>query len=169
MWILSTKTYQRLREFCQENALVIANILFQEHKRRLYTWKSPDGQDWNQINYIPCSQRWRRSIQSAQTRLGADCGSDEDLLSEKFRLTLKKIGKTIQVWPESNSLQLYSENDKYIEGIRSERQCAWRMMDWGLWHCTGGRDQDHPQEKEMQKGKIIVWGGLTNSWAKKRS
>ena len=35
---------QRLKEFCQENALVIANTLFQQHKRRLYTWKSPDGQ-----------------------------------------------------------------------------------------------------------------------------
>ena len=37
-------------------------------------------------------------------------------------------------------------------------------MDRGLGHCTGGRDQDHPQEKEMQKGKMVVWGGLTNSW-----
>ena len=35
---------QRLREFCQENTLVIANTLFQQHKRRLYTWTSPDGQ-----------------------------------------------------------------------------------------------------------------------------
>ena len=35
---------QRLMEFCQENALVIANTLFQQHKRRLYTWTSPDGQ-----------------------------------------------------------------------------------------------------------------------------
>ena len=34
---------QRLTEFCQENALVIANTLFQQHKRRLYTWTSPDG------------------------------------------------------------------------------------------------------------------------------
>ena len=47
---------QRLREFCQENALVIANTLFQ-HKRRLYTWTSPDGQHRNQIDYILCSQR----------------------------------------------------------------------------------------------------------------
>ena len=46
---------QRLREFCQENALVIENILFQKHKRRLYTWTSPDGQYQNQIGYIPCS------------------------------------------------------------------------------------------------------------------
>ena len=61
---------QRLIE--QENALVIANTLFQQHKRRLYTWKSPDGQHRNQIDYILCSQRWRSSIQSAKTRPGVD-------------------------------------------------------------------------------------------------
>ena len=47
---------QRLTEFCQENALVIANTLFQQHKRRLYTWTSPDGQHRNQIDSILCSQ-----------------------------------------------------------------------------------------------------------------
>ena len=50
---------QRLIEFCQENALVIANTFFQQHKRRLYTWTSPDGQHLNQIDYILCSQRWK--------------------------------------------------------------------------------------------------------------
>ena len=82
---------QRLIESCQENALVIANTLFQQHKRRLYTWTSPDGQHQNQIDYILCSQRWRSSIQSAKTRLGADCGSDHDLLITKFRFKLKKV------------------------------------------------------------------------------
>ena len=48
---------QRLIEFCQENALIIANTLFQQYKRRLYTWTSPDGQHRNQIDYIICSQR----------------------------------------------------------------------------------------------------------------
>ena len=43
---------QRLIEFCQENALMIANTLFQQYKRRLYTWTSPDGQHRNQIDYI---------------------------------------------------------------------------------------------------------------------
>ena len=47
---------QRLIEFCEENTLVIANTLFQQHKRRLYTWTSPDGQHRNQIDYILCSQ-----------------------------------------------------------------------------------------------------------------
>ena len=56
---------QRLIECCQENALVIANTLFQQHKGRLYTWTSPDDQHQNQIDYILCSQRWRSSIQSA--------------------------------------------------------------------------------------------------------
>ena len=81
---------QRLTEFCQENALVIANTLFQQHKRRLYTWTSPDGQHWNRIDYILCSQRWRSSKQSAKTRPGVDCGSDHELLIAKFRLKLKK-------------------------------------------------------------------------------
>ena len=75
---------------------VIANTLFQQHKRRLYTWTSPDGQYQNQTDYILCSQRWRGSIQSAKTRLGADCGSDNELLIAKFRLKLKKVGKTIR-------------------------------------------------------------------------
>ena len=63
---------QRLTEFCQETTLVIGNTLFQQHKRRLHTRTSPDGQHQNQIiliiltDYILCSQRWRSSIQSAK-------------------------------------------------------------------------------------------------------
>ena len=67
--------------------------------REDYTWTLPDGQHRNHIDYIQynhlCSQRWRSSIQSAKTRLGADCGSDHELLIGKFRLKLKKVGKTI--------------------------------------------------------------------------
>ena len=71
---------QRLIEFCQENTLVIANTLYQQCKRRLSTRTSPDGQHWNQTDYILCSQRWRSTILSAKTRPGADCGSDHELL-----------------------------------------------------------------------------------------
>ena len=86
---------QSLIEFCQENALVIANTLFQQHKRRLYTWTSPGSQHQNQIDCILCSQRWRSSIQSSKTRPGADCGSDHELLIAKYRLKLKKVGKPL--------------------------------------------------------------------------
>ena len=84
---------QRLIEFCQENALFIANTLFQQHKRRFYTWTSSYGQHRNQTDYILCSQRWRSSIQSTKKTLGADSGSDHELLIAKFRLKLKKVGK----------------------------------------------------------------------------
>ena len=84
---------QKLIEFCQENALVIANTLFQQHRRSLYTWTSPDGQYRNQIDYILCSQRWRSSI-VRKIRPGVDCGSDHELLIAKLRLKFKEVGKT---------------------------------------------------------------------------
>ena len=87
---------QRLVEFCQENALIIGNTLFQQHKRRLYTGTSPDSQYQNEIDYIISSQRWRSSTKSAKTRQGADCSSDHEPLISNFRLKLKKIGKTIR-------------------------------------------------------------------------
>ena len=68
-----------------------------------------------QIDYILCSQRWRSSIQSTKTRPGADCGSDHELLIAKFRIKLKKEGKTtgpFQVWPKPNPLWLYSGSEK---------------------------------------------------------
>ena len=80
-----------------ENALVVANTFFQQNEKTLYTWTSPDGQYQNQIDYILCSQRWRNSIQSAKTRQGADCGSDQELLIAKFRLKLKKVGKSTRL------------------------------------------------------------------------
>ena len=59
-----------------------------------YTWTSPDGQHWNHIDYILGNRRWRSSIQSAKKRPGDDCSSDHELLIAKFRLKLKKVGKT---------------------------------------------------------------------------
>ena len=107
---------QRLIEFCQVNTLVIANILFQQHKRRLCTWTSPHGQHWNQIDYILCSQRWRNSTETAKIRQEADCHSDHELLIAKVRLKMKRVVKTtsenIQVWPISNPLWLYNGGDK---------------------------------------------------------
>ena len=52
--------------------------------------------------------------------------------------------------------------------VRSDRQISWWTMDGGMWHCTRDKNQDHSQEKEMQKSQMAVWGGLTNSCEKKR-
>ena len=65
----------------------------QEHKRRLFTCTSPDGQNQNQTDYILCSQKWRSSIESAKSRPGSDCDSDHEILIAKLGLKLKKVGK----------------------------------------------------------------------------
>ena len=114
----------------QENALVIANTLFQQHKRRLYTWTSPDCQHQNQIDYILCSQRWRRSIQSVKTE--GDCGSDHELLIAKFRLKLKKIGKTTRPFRYDLNQIPY---DCIGEGNGNPLQCSCleNPRDGGAW------------------------------------
>ena len=58
----------------------------------MFRWRWVNYQ--NQVDYSLCSQRWRSSIQSAETRPGADCGSDHEPLIAKFKLKLKKVGKT---------------------------------------------------------------------------
>ena len=83
---MQNETGQRLTEFCQESALVIANTLFQQHKRRLYTWTSPDSQHRNQIDYILSIKDGEALYSQKETRPGADCGSDHELLITKFRL-----------------------------------------------------------------------------------
>ena len=82
---IQTEAGQRLIEFCQENALVITNTLFQQHKRRLYIWTSPDGKHRSQIDYILYSHRWRSSIQPAKIKPGGDSGSDHQLLIAQFK------------------------------------------------------------------------------------
>ena len=105
---------QRLTKFCQENALDIANTLYQQQKRRLYMWTPPDGQDQNQTDYIRCRQRRRSSIQSAKTRPRADCGSDPDSLLPNSDLSWieekRESHYTFQVWPKSNPF--YSGSEK---------------------------------------------------------
>ena len=118
-----------------ENTLVIANILFQQHQRRLYTWTSPDGQHQNQIDYIICSQRWRSSIQSAKTRPGADCGSDHELLIAKFRLKLKKVEKTTEPFRYDLNKIPYD----YVVKVRNRFKVLYHiecMMDYGQRFVT---------------------------------
>ena len=145
---------QRLTEFCQENTLVIANTLLQQHKRRRYAWTSPDGQHQNQTDYILCSQRWRSSIQSAKTRLGADSGSDHELLTAKFRLKLKRVGITTRPFKYDLNQIPYDytlEVRNRFKGLDLiDRVPRW-TMDGGLWHYTGDRDKDRPMEKKLKR------------------
>ena len=146
------------KEFCQENTLVIANTLFQQQKRRHYTWTSPDSQHRNQTDYIPCSQRWRSSIQSAKTRPGADCGLDHEFLTAKFRLKLKKVEKTTRPFRYDLNQIPYD----YTVEVRNEFKgldLLDRVLDelsMEVCDTVQGQNQDCPQEKEMQKSKMAV-------------
>ena len=147
---------QRLIEFCQENTLVIANTLFQQHKRRLYMWISPDGQHQNQIDCILFSQRWRSSIQSAKTRLGTDCGSDHELLITKFRLKLKKVGKATRPFrydlnqiPYDYTVEVRN-GFKGLDLIECLKNYKWRFIT--LYRRQGSRPSPRKRNAKKQNG-----------------
>ena len=148
---------QRVIEFCQENALVTENTLFQQHKRRLYTWTSPDAQHRNQTDYILCSQRWRSSIQSAKTRPGPDCGSDHELLIAKIRLKLKKIGKTTRSFrcdlnqvPYDYTMEVTSRF-KRLDLIEYLKNYGWRFVT--LYRRFVTLIKTIPRKKKCKKAK----------------
>ena len=126
----------------------------------------------NQIDYVLSSQRWRSSIQSAKTRLGADCGSDHEFLIAKFRLKLQKVGKTTR--PFRYDLNQISYD--YPVEVRN-RFKGLDLIDTvpeELWTEVHDIVQEAviktiPRKKKCKKGKMVVWGGLTNTWEKKRS
>ena len=147
---------QRQIQFCQENALVIKNTVFQQHNRRLHTWTSPDGQYGNQIDYILCSQKWRSSKQSAKTKLGAECGSDHELLIVKFRLKLKKVGKTTRPYrydlnhiPHDYTVEVRNRFEG-LELTECLKNYGWRFVT--LYKRQGSRPSPRKRNTKKQNG-----------------
>ena len=142
--------------------------------RWCYTWISPDSQYWNQIDYILCSWKWRSSICSAKARPGPGCGSDHELI-EKFRLKLKKVGKTTRPFrydlnqiPDDHTVEV-TNRFKGLDLIDRVPEELWTEVCDNIQEAVRRLPLLRKQEKEIQKGKVIVWGGLANSWGKKRS
>ena len=127
-------------------------------KTRSCTVTSPDGQYLSQTDYIFCNQRQSSSKQSAKTRPGVDCGSDHEHLIAKFRLKLKKLGKTTRPFRYDLNQILYNYTVKLtnrfkgLDLIECLKNYEWRFVTL----YTGGSDQDHAQEKEMQKGQMVI-------------
>ena len=105
----------------------------------------------------------------AKRRPGADCGSDHELLIAKFRLKLKKVGKTTKPLRYNLNQIPYDYTVEVRNGFKGLDliEC---LMNYGQRFVTlyRDRDQDHPHGKEMQKSKMAVWGGLTNTCEKQR-
>ena len=135
--------------------LVIANTLFQQHKRSLYIWTSQDGQCRNHIDYILCSQRWRSSIHLTKTRLGADCGSNHELLIAKVGIKLKKVGKITRSFRyDLNQISYDYVSDKQIQGIRSDRVPEELYMEV----CNIAQEamiKTIPKKKKLKKAKWL--------------
>ena len=131
-------------------------------ERQLYTWTLPDGQYWNQIDNILCSQRWRSSVQSAKTRPEADCGSDHELLVAKFRLKLKKVGKTTGPlkwkWKSLSHVQLFV-TPCTVHGILPAR-----ILESVAFPCSRG---SHQPRDRTQVSRVA--GRFFTCWATRKA
>ena len=85
------KRGDNLVDLCISNDHVVANTLFQQHPRRLYSWQSNDGKTRNQIDFILVKRRWKSSVRISKTLPGADIGSDHQLLFANIRVKLKRV------------------------------------------------------------------------------
>ena len=138
--------------------MVIANTLFQKHKRRLYTWMSPDGQHQKQIDYFLQPKMEKLYIVSKK-RPGADCGSDHEHLIAKFRLKLKKVGEITKPF-------IYNLNQipyEYTVEVRNRFKGLYLIdrVPNEVWREVRDIVQETgiktiPQEKEMQQSKMAV-------------
>ena len=114
----------------------------------------------------------RSSIQSAKTRLGADCGSDHELLIAKFRLKIKKVGKTTRPFRYDLNQISYDytvearNRFKGLDLIDTVPDELWNEVRY-IVQETGIKTI--PMENKCKKNKMAVWRGLTNSCEKKRS
>ena len=133
--------------------------LFQQHKRQLYTWTSPDGQYQNQTDYILCSWRWWSSIQStkqdteltvAQIMNSLLQNSDLNWRKSEIEKTTKPFTYDLNQIPCNYTVEVTNK----FEGI-GLIDSVQRPMHGGLWHCTEGSGQNHLQEKKFIKAKWL--------------
>ena len=132
-WPWSTKWSKAKANRILSRELVIANTLFQQQKRWLYIQTSPDGQYWNQVDYILCSQRWRSSTQLEKWDGALTMAQIMWLLIAKLRLKLK-VGKTTRPFryelnqiPYDYTVQV-TNRFKGLDLIECLKNYGWRFM-----------------------------------------
>ena len=113
---------------------------------------------------------WRLNFSSPVAT--AEFSKFAGILSAKFRLKWKKVGKTTSSFRYDLYQIPYDYTVEVTNGFKwlgLTDRVPERTMDGGSWHCTGDSDHDHLQEKENAKRQMVDWQGLTNSWGKRRS
>ncbi|KAG1651907.1 Craniofacial development protein 2 [Nymphon striatum] len=112
----------RLIEFCEENKLVISNTMFQQPKRRLYTWKSPGDWTRNQIDYFLIRKRFKNSVVNIRTYPGADINSDHSPVIANMHIKLKKAttkSKKVAKY-DLEALKVKEIQKKYLVEVRNK-------------------------------------------------
>ena len=133
--------------------------------RRLYTWTLSDGQYWNQTDYVLCSPRRRRSIQSAKTRPGADCSSDHELLIAKFKLKMKTVGKITRLFKDDLNQIPYDftvEVTKSFKGSDLTDRVPGELWTEVYKTVQEGVTKTIPKEKKCKKAKWLSERALQN-------
>ena len=120
---------------------------------------------------ISLQLKWRSSLQSAKARLGADCGSDHEFLTAKFRFKMKKVGKITRLFRNDLNQIPYDYTVEVTNKLKV-LDLIDRVPD-ELWTEVHDIIQETRikiilMEKKCKKSKMAVWGGLTNSCEKKR-
>lgn len=104
---------EKLIEWCKANDQVVLNTWFQQPKRRLWTWRSPDGSINNQIDYITINSRFRNGVLSAKTYPGVDCDSDHVPVVCDMRIKLKKTIKGMKYTKlDYKALKHYQQDER---------------------------------------------------------
>jgi len=131
---------EQLEDFCLDHELALANTMFKQHPRWLYTWFSPDGNTWNQTDYISIVQRWKTSLMNCHTYLGADCDTDHQLLAETLKVTLAKRQRQHSILPlnleelkEEKAVQFVAEITKRFTAFEAAQN---EITPEDLWKGT---------------------------------
>ena len=140
----------------------------QAYSRDITRWRLTPKSDWLYF----CSWRWRSSIQSAKTRMGADCSSDHESLVARFRLKLKKVGKTIRPFGYDLNQISYvytvevTNRFKALDLVDRKPEKLWMEVHDIVQEAV---NKTIPKKKKCKKAKRLSEEGLQNCWEKKRS
>jgi len=116
-------------EFCRKNKLVVTNTIYQQHKRRRYTWVQPGDRNRYQLDYIMTKQRYRNSVLYSWSFAGADVGSDHNLVMASLaKVKLKKI-KTSKKKRKWDLDKLKSDPESF------SREVDLKLKDGGIEQC----------------------------------
>jgi len=131
---------EQLEDFCLEHELALANTMFKQHPRRLYTWTFSDGNTRNQIDYILIVQRWKTSFMNCRTYLGADCDTDHQLLVAMLKVRLAKRQRQHSIPPlkleelkEDNAVRFAAEVTNRFTALEAAQ---YEVIPGDLWKGT---------------------------------